>query len=117
MNSNHVMAADVSRISVGSGYQLHHDPKPFRTVEGDIYLRTDAPDGYTIEGLPGQYLLCSITQRASNLNLITISLVGENGVRYCHDTLNTNEAIRTVSKMKAAATVNYESIGTIYVGE
>ena len=43
--------------------------------------------------------------------------VGDNGVKYCHDTIDTNDALRTVSKMKAAATVNYESLGVIYVGE
>lgn len=117
MNSNHVMAADVSIRSVGAGYQLYHNPQPLKTLDGDIYYRTDLPDGYTIDGLPGLYLLGSVEQRKSNLNIITLSLVADNGVRYCHDTLDTNEALRTVSKMKAAATVNYESIGTIYVGE
>jgi hypothetical protein len=111
------MAADVSIRSLGAGYQLYHDPKALKSKDGDVYYRTDIPDGYTIDGLPGLYLLGRVTQRKSNLNLITLSLVGDNGVEYCHDTLDTNEALRTVSKMKAASTVNYESIGTIYVGE
>lgn len=117
MNSNHVLAADVARRSVGTQYQLYHRPSEIRPVDGDVYYRTDSPDGYTIDGLPGLYLLGTVEQRKSNLNIVTLSLVGDNGVRYCHDTLDTNEAVRTVSKMKAAATVNYESIGTIYVGE
>lgn len=117
MNSNHVMAANVSIRSSGTGIQLYYDPKTFKTVDGDIYFRTDNPDGYTIDGLPGLYLLGSVSQRKSNLNLITLSLVGNNGVVYCHDTIDTNDAMRTVSKMKSAATVNYESLGTIYVGE
>ncbi len=117
MNSNHVMAADVSRRSIGTGYQLYHNPQTFKSKDGDVYYRTDSPDGYEIDGLQGRYLLGSVSQRPSNLNIITLSLVGENGVVYCHDTLDTNYALRTVSKMKAAATVNFESIGTIYVGD
>lgn len=117
MNSNHVMAADVSTRSLGTGYQLYYNPQLLRTKDGDVYYRTDNPDGYQIDGLPGRYLLGSVSQRSSNLNLITLSLVGEDGVKYCHDTLDTNEALRTVSKMKAASIVNYDSIGTIYVGE
>lgn len=117
MNSNHVMAADVATRSVGNGYQLYHSPAPLRSKDGDVYYRTDLPDGYTIEGLPGLYLLGSVTQKPSNLNIITLSLVGDNGVRYCHDTIDTNQALRTVSKMQAAATVNYEALGSIYVGE
>ena len=116
MNSNHIMAADVGVRSVGTGYQLYHAPKPLKTTEGDIYYRTDLPDGYAIEGLPGLYLKGTVYQKPSNLNIITLSLVGDNGVCYCHDTLDTNEALRTVSKMQASAIVNYESIGTIYVG-
>lgn len=117
MNSNHVMAADVSRRSVGAAYQLYHNPQPFKTQDGDVYYRTELPDGYAIDGLAGLYLLGSVTQRKSNLNIITLSLVGDNGVQYCHDTIDTNEALRTVSKMKSSSTVDYESIGTIYVGE
>ena len=117
MNSNHVMAADVGTRSLGAGYQLYHNPQTFKTVDGPVYYRTDLPDGYAINGLPGLYLLGTVEQRKSNLNIITLSLVGDNGVKYCHDTTDTNEALRTVSKMKAASTVNYESIGVIYVGE
>lgn len=117
MNSNHVMAADVSIRSVGAGYELYHSPQTLRAKDGPVYYRTDLPDGYTISGLPGLYLLGTVEQRKSNLNIITLSLVGDNGVKYCHDTIDTNEALRTVSKMQAAATVNYESLGVIYVGE
>lgn len=117
MNPNHVLASDVTIVSVGKTYQRIHNPKELKNPDGDVYYRTDLPDGYSIEGLPGFYLLGSIGQRQSNLNIITLSLVGENGVKYCHDTLDTNKAIRTVSKMKSAAIVDYESIGAIYVGE
>lgn len=117
MNSNHVMARNVSFRSSGTGYELYYNPQTFAVTEGDVYYRTDNPDGVAIDGLPGLYLLGSVEQRKSNLNLITLSLVGDNGVRYCHDTLDTNEAMRTVSKMKAASTVDYDAIGTIYVGE
>lgn len=117
MNPNHVMARNVSIRSVGSGYELYYNQATFAVTEGDIYYRTDNPDGMEIDGLPGRYLLGSVEQRKSNLNIITLSLVGDNGVRYCHDTLDTNEAMRTVSKMKAASTVDYDAIGTIYVGE
>lgn len=116
MNSNHIMAADVSIRSVGTAYQLYYTPKPFKAIDGDIYYRTDSPDGYAIDGMPGLYLRGSVFQKTSNLNITTLSLVGDNGVIYCHDTLDTNEALRTVSKMKAASNVTYESIGTIYVG-
>lgn len=117
MNSNHVMATDVSIRSVGTSYRLYHNPKPLKTTDGDVYYRTDLPEGYEIEGLPGRYLLGSVAQRQSNLNIITLSLVGDSDVRYCHDTIDTNQALRTVSKMRAAATVNYEALGSIYVGE
>ncbi len=117
MNSNHVMAADVSIRSIGTGYELYYNPQPLTTKDGDIYYRTDNPNGYAIAGLPGRYLLGGVHQRKSNLNITTLSLVGEDGVDYCHDTLDTNEAIRTISKMKAASTVDYDAIGTIYVGE
>lgn len=117
MNPNHIMAADVSVQSVGRAYALKYDPRPMPTKEGPVYFRTDLPDGYTIEGREGNYLLGTVQQRKSNLNIVTISLVGDGGVLYCHDSLDTNEAIRTMEKMKAAASVNYESIGTVYVGE
>ncbi len=117
MNSNHVMAADVGIRSIGNSYELYHDPKPMPTKDGDVYYRTDNPEGYAISGLPGRYLRGGVYGRKSNLNITTLFLIGENGVEYCHDTLDTNEALRTVSKMKAAAVVNYDAIGTIYVGE
>lgn len=117
MNSNHVMAGDVSLRSAGNSYELYHNPQGLASKEGDVYYRTDNPSGYAIAGLPGRYFLGGVHQRKSNLNLTTLFLVGEDGVEYCHDTLDTNEAIRTISKMKAASTVDYDAIGTIYVGE
>ena len=48
MNSNHVMAADVSIRSVGTSYRLYHNPKPLKTTDGDVYYRTYLPEGYEI---------------------------------------------------------------------
>ena len=117
MNPNHLRASDVKIRSVGSKYELFYSPSELPAVDGPIYFRTDNPGGYSVVGKEGRYLLGSVEQRKSNLNIVTVSLTGENGVQCCHDVLDSNEAIRMMSKMKAASAVDYDAIGSIYVGE
>ena len=116
MNPNHLRASDVKIRSVNDKYELFYSPAEL-PVDGPIYFRTENPGGYSVQGKEGRYLLGSVEQRKSNLNIVTVSLVGENGVTYCHDVLDSNEAMRMMSKMKAASAIDYDAIGSIYVGE
>ena len=117
MNTNHVYASNVANKTVDGVYELHYEPTALPSQDGPIYFRTDVPISYEIEGLPGKYLLGFITTRPSNLNITTLNLVGPDGLVYSHDTIDTNEAIRTFSKLKAANAVTYEDIGTVYVDQ
>lgn len=115
MNSNHVLASDVAVKTIDGEYVLVHQPSITPNRDGAVYFRTILPVGYTIEGREGNYLLGSAYPRKSNLNITTLSLVGSDGIAYAHDVLDTNEAIRILSKMKSANTVDYSDIGTPYV--
>jgi len=115
MNTNHVFASDVQNSTVDGVYVLSHAPRDIKDKDGPIYFRTDVPAGYEIEGLQGKYLLGFVTPRKSNLNLTTLNLVGPDGIVHSHDVLDVNDAIRTFSKLKAANSVTYTDIGTVYV--
>lgn len=114
MNPNHVLAKDVRTTTVEGQYVLEYHPTPLGSP-GAIYFRTELQSGYQIQGREGYYLLGTVSQRKSNLNIVTITLVGADGVVYAHDSFDSNAVMRTMSKLEAASTVNYESIGTIYV--
>jgi hypothetical protein len=117
MNTNHVYASNVANKTVDGVYVLTHSPVALPDKDGPIYFRTDIAMGYEIEGLQGKYLLGFITSRKSNLNLTTLNLVGPDGIVHSHDVVDTNEAIRTFSKLKAANSVTYTDIGTVYVDD
>lgn len=63
-----------------------------RIVNGTLYLRTDDPAGFEVDG--ERYLAAEYRQRTSNLNLWTIVLTNTDG-SFCCDFLGGNERLWT----------------------